>query len=151
MENYIYTTNFYLKNSVLDIDSANEYLHEDNMVNYLRSDFKNLSNIFETLEWNLIDKQKGIITLTTNRLLNKEEGDKISKWINGQCSDGLGEGFEQQDFACYTERDEILYDLRKRGIYSIDLGCGEDEPDDSYVIVCSFDWKNNDYELKLQE
>lgn len=150
MKEYIYTTDFHLKNEVLDIEDANEYLQEENMLNFLKSDFKEIESIFKELYWKLSDKKKGFITLTTSRELTKEESAKISKWINGQCSDGLGEGFEQQDFACYTEKDEIMYDLKKRGIYSIDLGPGEDEPDDSYNTICSFDWESNDYQLRLE-
>ena len=151
MAEFNYITDFYLKNDVLDVAVANDYLHEDDMTNYLKNEkkFENISDIFVRIKWSLVNERRGFIELITTRELTKEESKEISKWINGQCSDGLGEGFEQQSFACYTEKEETIYNLHKNGIYSLDLGSGEDEPDDDYLITCSFDWENNNYELRL--
>lgn len=146
---YIYQTKFFLKAEVLSIEDANNYLQDEDMTKYLKADFKDIADDIINIKWSLVTNRYGTVTLITNRELDNDELKSISKWINGQNSDGIGEGFEQQDFASYTERDEIMYDLHQRGIYSIDLGESEDEPDDSYLTVCSFDWRNNDYELEL--
>ncbi|WP_312645154.1 antirestriction protein ArdA [Hydrogenoanaerobacterium sp.] len=45
-------------------------------------------------------KLMGIVTLTLNAPLNQAELDKIKETIEGQCSDGFGEGFEQREINC---------------------------------------------------
>ena len=67
-----------------------------------------------------------------------------------QCNDGLGKDFEQQNFACYTERDEIMYNLHQKGIFSLNFGKGEDKPNNEYLIICSFK-ENNDYWIKTSK
>lgn len=42
----------------------------------------------------------GVATLTLNAPLNQAELEKIKETIEGQCSDGFGEGFEQQEIDC---------------------------------------------------
>lgn len=124
---YIYRTYFKLNAPVLDIEEAQDYLSEDDMVDYLDEDDIG-SSVLEAIEdiyWVLKDEQSGYIELKTNRKLSDKELKPISEWVSGQNSDGLGEGFEQQDFANYP-LDE------------------DDEYDDEWVMA-SFDWQTNDY------
>ena len=124
---YIYRTYFKLDAPVLDKEEAQDYLSEDEMVSYLDKDDIG-SSVIEAIEdiyWVLKDEQSGYIELKTNRKLSDKELKPISEWVSGQNSDGLGEGFEQQDFANYP-LDE------------------DDEYDDEWVMA-SFDWQTNDY------
>lgn len=147
---FIYSVNFHLKNDVLSISDANEYLQEDDMTNYLKKDLNNskfteLQNNIIKIYWEIITSNSGKISLITNKKLSKEELDYISQWINSQNSDGIGEGFEQQDFASYTERSEYIYNAHNNVDYNY-----ADNLDDSYLIIASFDWEDNNYKLELE-
>ena len=133
-----YRTDFYLDNDVLDINSANEYLKDNEMLWFFDGEFK---DDLEKIEWNLINTHKGYVSVVAKRKLTDSELKELSKYISGQNSDGLCEGFEQQEFACY---DAGLYD--DFGRYQPDLQW-EDDYEEEY-IMCSFDWQTNDYELK---
>ena len=133
-----YRTDFYLDNDVIDFYSASEYLKENNMLWYFDGEFK---DDLERIEWILENSHKGYIRVLAKRELNNSELKELSEYISGQNSDGLGEGFEQQEFACY---DAGLYD--DFGRYRPDLQW-EDDYEEEYVM-CSFDWQTNDYELK---
>ena len=131
-----YRTNFNLVAPVRDIEKANKYLQEDNMTEYLpdwcheveyNGDFGD-RKVVENIEWTLDTESTGHIDLIACRDLSEDELVKISEWVSGQNSDGLGEGFEQQPFASY-------YD---------DECDDEDDYEDSYVMA-SFDWETNDY------
>ena len=135
-ETIVYSTNFYLTNPVNDFDAADEYLHEDDMTKYLKLDLSLSAGARDkvtSIEWQMTTEEKGKIIVVANSCLSESESKEISEWISGQNSDGLGESFEGQDFACYQDRD--YYD-----------NWDEDWYDDEY-IVASFDWETNNYEL----
>ena len=130
---YTYETKFRLTNPVNDFDAAQEYLSEDDMAEYLRDDLEyrkaglDLDEIV-SVDW-ILDRgteQSGVIRLVTKSELSKNMLATISDWVRGQCSDGLGEGFEQQPFAEITD---------------------EDDPD--FYDMASFDWETNTYPFKL--
>lgn len=74
---------------------AEDYLSEDNMVQYYDGPQReDISNIV----WDLERKQAGHIYIDTRARLKKQALDALKSFIDGQNSDGLGEGFEQQDF-----------------------------------------------------
>lgn len=134
---YIYRTYFNLTACVTDLLAAQEYLTEDDMTSYLKDDSRipeDVRNAVEKIEWNLVDEDSGNIELTTNRALSAAELKSISEYVSGQNSDGLGEGFEQQDFANY--KDEGLE------------GYSESNWDDEW-ITASFDWESNDYTFEF--
>lgn len=141
-EIYTYETEFNLAAPVNDIDAAQEYLLEDDMTKYLTQRIKreasrdkvdDFSDAIISIKWLLYNEQSGVIRLQSSRPLNQNELDFVSDWISGQNSDGLGEGFEQQDFAWMS------YD--------------DDDDDDEYYSddgeMASFDWKTNNYKLHL--
>lgn len=134
---YYYRTYFKLSNSVNDFDAAYNYLTDDDMSVYLRNDTRIDAHIrFSVVEikWILTDYDAGYVSLVTDRDLNDSELKAISKFVSGQNSDGLGEGFSQQDFANYKDEDPWR---------------DEDEDDwydnDDDYITCEFDWDTNDY------
>lgn len=130
---YIYRTYFNLTASVNDFDAAAKYLKDDDMSKYLKTDSRisqNVRDAVNSINWILKDECSGYIELETLSALSADELKSISNWVAGQNSDGLGEGFEQQDFANYT--DEGL------------IGFEEDEWDDEYIMA-SFDWQTNEY------
>lgn len=130
---YIYRTYFKLTACVNDLSAAQEYLTEDDMTVYLKDDDRiseKVRNAVEKIEWVLKDEDSGYIELTTNEALSATELKEVSEYVSGQNSDGLGEGFEQQDFAYYE--DEGLE--------------GYAESDwDNETIMASFDWQSNEY------
>ena len=135
-ETIVYSTDFYLTNPVIDFDAADEFLHEDDMTKYLKLDLSLSAGARDkvtSIEWQMTTEDKGKIIVVANSHLSESESKEISEWISGQNSDGLGESFEQRDFACYRDRD--YYD-----------NWDDDWYDDEY-IVASFDWETNDYEL----
>lgn len=129
---YSYTTRFCLDAPVTDIEEAQAYLSADDMTQYVdvkADDGSELSDVIETVVWKLTGEDIGEVDITATRRLSRAEMDRMSGWISGQNSDGLGEGFEQQPFACYAEEDDY------------------DGFDADAVITASFDWRMNDYAL----
>lgn len=137
---YTYQTKFYLLADVLDLNDARAYLEEDNMLNYF--DNEQIKRKLRSIEWHLIDEGSGYIEVIANTELSDNELEEISAYISGQNSDGLGEGFEQQDFANY---DNALFDEYGNENYELML---EDDYEEDWVMA-SFDWQNNDYKLEL--
>lgn len=129
---FIYRTTFNLTEAVINFRRAYEYLLEDDMTKYLLGDERGCKKVI-CVQWILETESSGIIEVKTSEELTEKEKANISSWISGQNSDGLGEGFEQQDFANYY--------------------IGEEEDYDSYYdedwVMASFDWETNDYDLKL--
>ena len=117
-----YITVFELKNPVIDFDEAANYLVEDNMLQYFDHP---LAKDIESIVWKLETEDSGIIELITKRKFDEDELLEVSDYVSGQNSDGLGEGFEQQDFAYYP----------------ID----EDDEDCDEYVMASFDWATNNY------
>ena len=106
------------------------------MTKYLNNDVpKSLTGVISSIKWNLTDIDSGNITFKANRELTNEELDWVSNWVSGQNSDGLGEGFEQQDFANYNVGE---YD-RYSDYY--------DDSEEEWVMA-SFDWQTNDYKFE---
>lgn len=130
---FTYRTYFNLTNAVNDFEEARKYLTEDNMTAYLKGDSRipeDVRSVVDNIVWILKDIASGYIELIANRSLSTQELESISKFVSGQNSDGLGEGFEQQDFACYEDEGLVGY---------------EGEEWDNEMITASFDWQTNNY------
>lgn len=137
-----YVTEFHLTNRVNDFDAAREYLREDDMTQYLINDLDYLKltrlqpSDIVNIQWDLQDEQYGLIYLDTAIDLTDDELAKISEWVSGQNSDGLGEGFEQQDFASGEDWEEYEYEDED----------GDTQTDYEEVsTMASFDWETNSY------
>ena len=139
-ETYLYGCPFYLEAGVEDIDEAQDYLDDDHdlMLDLFNEDIRgeyrshrNVSNDSPLINWRWYLKgySSGYFIYETSRELTKEELENLGEGTTGQAADGLGEGFEQQPWACYT----TYY----RG--------GDDEYEEE--IMCSFNWKD-DYVIK---
>lgn len=115
-----YITDFSLSFPVNDIDAADEYLQDDVMLDYF--DEGPLKDKLASIEWYMKSDYQGNVIVTSKEELTRDELDEVSRFISGQNSDGLGEGFSQQDFA------EV-------DIYG--------EPQQS-----TFDWETNEYHLE---
>lgn len=158
----VYRTSGHLTGTILpeNVPTAQRYLtHEHggaprNMQRYLDPPLRDRV-VF--LEWNLsADGHNYTITAVTNKLLTEEELKQLSSECSGQNSDGLGEGFEQQDFAWVDdgEEDETCYDCDGSGRIELENGdtdvCGTCDGegvfygniDNGHMI--SFDWKTNE-------
>jgi hypothetical protein len=91
---------------------------QDNFVEYFDSDFSFKNNIESGYMYFLFKNGK-LWTVTeyfSDRELSKDELEKLSSYTQGQWSDGIGEGFEQEP--CYygsEGEDEIFISPWKRG------------------------------------
>ena len=150
--NVTYVTDFKLAVDV-PVKDANEYLQEDDMLDYLKDrveDDKNTTIKLDDLvsiTWAVANdggyssyNDHGTITLVTTREFTKKELDFVSDYVKGQNADGLGEGFEQR-FEYNSSQD------RSGGRFG-NYGDTEDDEDDDYCEMASFDWKTNDYKFK---
>jgi hypothetical protein len=54
------------------------------------------------------------VTWHTNRELTDKEEDELLSYTSGQCSDGIGEGFEQRPCGSLDNGDELYYSMWKR-------------------------------------
>jgi len=120
-----------------NLEAAQRYLREDskgapiNMQQYLDPP---LAGVVELLEWSLEgDGRSYTVTAFASRELDEAELKQLASEVSGQNSDGLGEGFEQQDFAWDDAGDCGDCKDCEEG-YS----CGMDEG-----RMISFDWQTN--------
>lgn len=139
---YKYQTRFNLLAAVLDIDAAQAYLSEDDMLEYF--DNEAIKRKLKSIDWILEDDVSGYIEVISNEELSDDELEEIADYIKGQNSDGLGEGFSSQDFANY---DANLYVLSGEEIREYEK---DDELEEDWVMA-KFDWESNDYILELVE
>ena len=116
----IYQSTGCLTGTVSDVAAAQNYLLRDDMTKYLDPP---LSEAIERIQWNLYSNGHDyVVEAIASRELSPDELKQLATWVSGQNSDGLGEGFEQQDFA------ELYY--------------GDFEDEDWEMV--SFDWQTND-------
>lgn len=106
--------------------AADAFLRSEEMAQYLDD---HLREKVTKVEWNLEGTDEGTIDVEAKQELTTDELAELSDWIRGQCSDGLGESFEQRDFA---------------QVYDYEEDWGEEE----CVGMISFDWESNDYKLR---
>ena len=110
--------------SKFDEDELNAFMQSED-VEYLneviRDDFDFATGISMKLE-----NGKLISIVTTNRNLSDQEIEKLKHWIEGQCSDGFGEGLEQHEFTYDIERDTYEveeYDEEEERSYTHEEPC----------------------------
>lgn len=164
----IYRTTGVLTSTIApeNVAAAQRYLTHDhegepiNMEQYLDPPLKGL---VESLEWRLDgDGHSWSVTAYVPRELTDDELKQLAGEVSGQNSDGLGESFEQQDFAWDSDEgyEEECSDCEGRGeLESYDEdeertgtwetcgscdGGGYLEHDDSSGRMISFDWQTND-------
>lgn len=77
-------------------DEARQYLKEENMAQYFCEE--DPLHIIEDMRWDMQRQQSGLIICTCKASWPKWYFGPMSDYCNGQNSDGLGEGFEQQSF-----------------------------------------------------
>lgn len=108
------------------VEAAQAYLAQDDMTQYVD---ESIAGAVERVEWRLHHNGRDYtVEAVTSRELTDDELRVLAEWTSGQNSDGLGECFEQQDFAWVEGPDP-----------------DEDEDEDYYEDghMVSFDWKTN--------
>ena len=142
-----------------NVAQAQAYLTDDDMTQYLDKE----CGPIEHIEWKLeADGHNWSVTAYTQRELTDDELKALSSWISGQNSDGLGESFEQQDFAwdqepaeeqdcsyCHgrgTVTEFVDEELTEKDCEECDGSGYFEEQDDGRMI--SFDWETNDCSLE---
>jgi len=148
---FTYVTKFELAIDV-PVADANDYLQEDDMCAYLKDnidDNPNKTTIkpddLVSLTWAMVgynSSHTGKITLVTTREFTEKELDFVSNYVKGQNSDGLGEGFEQ---TFEVDNNQRNYNHNQHNYNYVDDE--EDETDDGYMEMASFDWKTNKYKF----
>ena len=140
-----YQTEFDLAEFV-NVKRANEFLHEKDMTEILRNDLlaagrKGAAEALVLIEWSVwgdeydnVVNDHGAVKLVTTALLPKSDKDFISDWVKGQCSDGIGESFEQRFPDEHYER--AWWDT-------------DENEDGDYEPMASFDYNTNEYKFKL--
>jgi hypothetical protein len=134
-----------------NVAEAQAYLTDDDMTQYLDD---SIAKRIEHVEWKLeADGHAWSVTAFATRRLSEDEQRVLSEWVSGQNSDGLGEGFEQQDFAWDEDEETECYECRGTGsIICDDDGyelsedcdmCGGSGTHESDGRMISFDWKTN--------
>lgn len=153
MPTYTYSTPFEFTNPLPDdkaFHDARRYLDSSNvptkdcpsMSYFLRESVPEAERLGLNVAWRLGSPEGGSIEVESPEELDAETLSKISRWISGQNSDGLGEGFEQQDFAIIDDGDDRSWDDDE------DYDPYDPWSDDGTECV-SFDWQDNDYMLTL--
>lgn len=134
-----------------NVSRAQEYLTEDDMTQYLDDELKGVV-LFQ--QWQLgADGHHYTVIAVTSRELAEDELKLLADNTSGQNSDGLGESFEQQDFAeTHDEGEEDCDDCEGGGYIISDegLSAGCERCDgqgfferENYGMI-SFDWQTND-------
>lgn len=146
----VYSTTFNLRHPVNDLQAAQSYLDDGMMTPIIKGDSgidAFTRDAITQISWNLANEESGTIDIETTRELGEDELGALSRWISGQNSDGLGEGFEQQEFANTFLADE--YEL-EYGFYEDDEYYQNYDPpnEDDYWVMSSFDWTSNKYPLE---
>ena len=95
---YLYKTDFKLSAPIKeeDFESAFNYLVEDEMANYVDDEVR---TSLVSMRYVLTQLDRGTVFIVAKRELTEKELAILKQEIEGQNSDGLGEGFCSQDFA----------------------------------------------------
>lgn len=81
---------------------------QDDFTDYLDDDLLGIGLIEGYMSFELVDDKLYTITeYTSTHELTKKQLDLLADYTQGQWSDGIGEGFEQQP--CYEEDDKEVY------------------------------------------
>ena len=129
MKTFLYRTSGTLTGTIErnNVGLAQAYLTHDDMTQYLDD---SIAPVIAHIQWNLLaDGHNYNITAVAIRELTKDEQRVLSEWCSGQNSDGLGEGFEQQEFA-------------ETSCEGCD-DCSEWDGCESGWSMISFDWETN--------
>ena len=110
-----YQTEFNLVAPVNDFEAATAYLLEDDMIRYFRKDHPDTGKYIDSIDWILKTHQSGVIDVVSTRHLTAEELDEVSEFVRAQNADGLGEGFEQEEFAMNDNGDIASFDWENDG------------------------------------
>lgn len=89
-----------------------------------------------------IDGGNAITTVEANRELDKNELDDISDYIEGQFSDGWGEGFEQDILDAFTETEQEDFEDEETGEYY------SEDVEHEVTITASF-WDSKNWDITL--
>lgn len=119
-----------------NVAAAQEYLKgprdDQDMTPYLHMWEEWAIEAIPHLEWKLEgDGFNWSVRIYATRELTDDEQRVVSEWVSGQNSDGLGEGFEQQDFAEFNSSEQNEW--------------GDYDEEDWHM--CSFDWETNEHKL----
>jgi hypothetical protein len=88
-----------------DFEEAFNYLVEDDMADYIDDD--ELRKDIISMHYVLTQSDRGTVFIIAKRELTEQELEILKQELEGQNSDGLGEGFCSQDFAeCETDDEE---------------------------------------------
>lgn len=122
---YLWGIRFDLTGNVNNFEDASRYLLEENMVQYYSGVERDQ---IKSIYWNLVNDNYGVVVISTYlENLSEQLQNDLLEFINDQNSDGIGEGFSQQEFAEIDCGDDIYDTIGFRTI---------SEPNFRFIKTC---------------
>ncbi len=110
---------------------------QDNFAEYFGEDEKSFSKDIKSGYMKFVFEDGKLWTITeywSKRELTKEELDILAEYTQGQWSDGIGEGFEQN--SCY-ESDVSYQQYTEQELVDIASGKYDDDPEEIFEVFIS--------------
>ena len=141
-ESYFINENFGYSNEL------RKAINEDsdiNFVKYMNSNYMGRDKVAEKLEsitLSLNNDNTLCTTIIAKEELTDEDKDVILNYMEGQFSDGWGEGFEQHPIYTYTETEEVIKDEdeeeNENGYYGYEPDTYTEYEDVEYEVLISW-------------
>lgn len=121
---YTYKANFSLTSPVNDMESAYDYLTDQNMTMRLfdsivsgvlaNTSLRSVSDKIREIIWILKTESRGSVYIKSYAELNEEQLSLIADFVYSQNTEGLGYNFSKQDFSLSEEGELSEFDQNRK-------------------------------------